>query len=62
MKKAASNILPSTEEILLTLGEQMKLARLRRRLSAELVAERAGICRASLWKVEKGDPSVAIGI
>ena len=29
---------------------------------AELVAERAGISRASLWKVEKGDPSVAMGI
>jgi len=31
-------------------------------LSAELVSERAGISRASLWKVEKGDPSVAMGI
>ena len=29
---------------------------------AELVAERAGISRASLWNVEKGSPSVAIGI
>lgn len=44
------------------MGEQIKLARLRRSLSAELVSERAGISRASLWKVEKGDPSVAIGI
>lgn len=62
MKKAAYNILPRTEEILKTMGEQIKLARLRRSLSAELVAERAGISRASLWKVEKGDPSVAMGI
>ena len=45
-----------------SVGEQIKLARLRRSLSAELVAERAGISRASLWKVEKGDPSVAMGI
>ena len=45
-----------------TVGEQIKLARLRRGLSAELVAERAGISRASLWKVEKGEPSVAMGI
>ena len=44
------------------MGEQIKLARLRRSLSAELVSERAGISRASLRKVEKGDPSVAIGI
>ncbi|HJD14067.1 MAG TPA: helix-turn-helix domain-containing protein [Candidatus Ruminococcus avistercoris] len=62
MKKAAYNILPGTEEILKTMGEQIKLARLRRSLSAELVSERAGISRASLWKVEKGDPSVAMGI
>ena len=31
-------------------------------LSSELTSERAGISRASLWKVEKGDPSVAMGI
>ena len=62
MKKASYNILPTTEEILTTMGEQIKLARLRRSLSTELVAERAGISRASLWKVEKGDPSVAMGI
>ena len=62
MKKAAYSILPGTEEILATMGEQIKLARLRRGLSAELVVERAGISRASLWKVEKGEPSVAMGI
>ncbi len=62
MRKAAHNILPETEEILKTMGEQIKLARLRRNLSVELVAQRAGISRASLWNVEKGSPSVAIGI
>lgn len=62
MKKAVYNILPATEEILKTMGEQIKLARLRRDLSAELVAERAGISRTSLWKVESGSPAVAIGI
>ena len=62
MKKAAYNILPATEEILRTMGEQIKLARLRRDLSAELIAERAGISRSSLWKVEYGSPAVAMGI
>ena len=62
MKKISYNILPTTEQTLKTMGEQIKLARLRRNLSAELVAERAGISRASLWNVEKGSPSVAIGI
>ena len=62
LKKAVYNILPATENILETMGEQIKLARLRRDLSAELVAERAGISRTSLWKVESGSPAVAIGI
>ncbi len=62
MKKALSNILPETEKILNTMGEQIKLARLRRSLSAELVAQRAGISRATLWKVENGNPAVAMGI
>ena len=62
MKKVSYNILPATEEILKTMGEQIKLARLRRNLTVELVAERAGISRASLWNVEKGSPSVAMRI
>ena len=62
MNKTSYHILPATEEILRTMGEQIKLARLRRNLSVELVAARAGISRASLWNVEKGSPSVAIGI
>lgn len=62
MRKAVYNILPATENILETMGEQIKLARLRRDLSAELLAERAGISRTSLWKVESGSPAVAIGI
>ncbi len=55
-------VLPQTQEILEQLGEQIKLARLRRHLSAELVAERAGVSRTTVWNVEKGSPSVAIGI
>lgn len=62
MKKAAYHILPPTAGILETMGEQIKLARLRRGLTAELAAERAGISRATLWKVEKGNPAVAMGI
>lgn len=62
MKQAAYNIMPTTENILKTLGEQIKLARLRRNLTAELVAERAGVSRSSLWKVESGNPAVAMGI
>ena len=38
------------------------MARLRRRIPAELAAERAGISRSALWAVENGSPSVALGI
>jgi transcriptional regulator with XRE-family HTH domain len=61
MAKKSVTILPKTQEYLTQLGEQVKLARLRRKLSVELVSERAGISRATLWAVEKGSPSVAIG-
>ena len=44
------------------MGEQIKLARIRRKYPVQIVADRAGISRATLWKVEKGDPGVAIGI
>ena len=53
--------MPDTLEILKQLGEQIKEARLRRELSAELVAERASVSRATVWAVEKGLASVSIG-
>jgi len=61
MSKKATVILPQTQEILIQMGEQIRLARLRRHLSAELVAERAGLSRMTLSNIEKGSPSVAIG-
>ena len=61
MSKKSVVVMPDTQKILENMGEQIKMARLRRNLSTELVAERAGISRATLWAVEKGTPSVAIG-
>lgn len=54
-------LMPETQHKLTQMGEQIKLARLRRKLTVELVAERAGISRTTLWNVEKGSSSVAIG-
>ncbi len=62
MNKRSVVIMPQTQMLLSTMGEQIKLARLRRKLSVNLVSERAGISRATLWAVEKGSPSVAMGI
>ena len=62
MAKRKAVIMPKTQDILRILGEQIKMARLRRKISVNLAAERAGVSRATIWHVEKGDPSVAIGI
>lgn len=62
MGKKTVVLMPATQEILETMGNQIKLARLRRKISADLAAQRAGISRATLWAVEKGSPSVAVGI
>ncbi len=43
------------------MGENIKLARKRRKLTAVQVAERADISRSTLYLVEKGDTSVAMG-
>jgi transcriptional regulator with XRE-family HTH domain len=61
MGRKPTTLLPKTTNILATMGEQIKMARLRRDLSVELVAERARISRATLWNIEKGSPSVSIG-
>jgi transcriptional regulator with XRE-family HTH domain len=43
------------------MGENIKLARKRRRLTTQQVAERAGISRNTLYLLEKGNPGVSIG-
>jgi transcriptional regulator with XRE-family HTH domain len=54
-------MLPRIRRILETLGENIRFARLRRKLSAEQLSERAGIGRMTLYKIEKGSPVVAMG-
>ena len=62
MANKTVKIMRSTENILKQMGEQIKLARLRRGISATLAAERAGISRSTLWNVEKGNSSVSMGV
>lgn len=47
--------------ILRKLGEDIRDARRRRRISTATMAERATISRMTLHKVERGDPSVSLG-
>ncbi|MCQ2075365.1 MAG: helix-turn-helix domain-containing protein [Bacteroidaceae bacterium] len=44
------------------MGEQFKLARKRRHLSMQDIAERATVTRLTVSKVEHGDPAVSMGI
>lgn len=53
---------PATRRALKKLGADLREARLRRRLSAQLVSERAATSRSTLLKIEQGSPSVSIGI
>src|SRR3990167_4873369 len=61
MARKKSILLPSLQRLLASLGENIRLARLRRKFSATMVAERAGITRNTLRAIERGDPSVMIG-
>lgn len=54
-------VLPRYKDVLAQMGEQIKLARKRRKLTAVQVAERADISRSTLHLIEKGTPSVAMG-
>ncbi|MHC5202758.1 helix-turn-helix transcriptional regulator [Myroides sp. LJL119] len=54
-------ILPRYKDALSQMGEQIKLARKRRKLTTIQVAERADIARSTLNLIEKGEPSVAMG-
>ena len=62
MGKTMPSLVPRVARLLDGLGAHLKLARLRRKYSAEIVAQRAGISRRTLSKVEQGNPAVALGI
>lgn len=61
MANKTPTLLPRIQRILEELGENIRLARLRRKLSTIQVAERAGMGRTTLVKIEQGQPGVGIG-
>lgn len=61
MGRESVTTLPALQRRLQEVGENLRLARLRRRLHAEQVAERAGVSRTTLRAMERGDPSVSFG-
>ena len=61
MKSKGTNYTQKQKNILASLGENIKLARLRRKLSIRSMAERAGIATSTLGNIEAGSPSVSLG-
>ena len=54
-------IFPAERKILTDFGERIKLARLRRHISAETLAVRSNISRMTLHRAEKGSPAISLG-
>lgn len=61
MAKKIAPLLPFTEELLYQFGDRLHVARLRRRLSAKQVAERAGMSPMTLRSLERGGSGVTMG-
>ncbi|MEA3452436.1 MAG: helix-turn-helix domain-containing protein [Bacteroidota bacterium] len=61
MKSKKQILFPKHQKILEQVGENIKLARKRRKLTTIQVSERASITRKTLYEIEKGNPKVAFG-
>ena len=62
MSRNSVILLPKNRKLLQAVGDNIKLARLRRKLTMVQVSERAGISRPTLSSLEKGSPAVSLGI
>lgn len=61
MPSSSPIVFPQEQRLLAALGERIRLARLRRQLTTTTVAQRAGIARSTLYKVEAGDAGATLG-
>lgn len=61
MPAAAPATAPEDRELLTRLGEKLRRARERQKVSAVAAAEAAGISRPTLHRIERGEPGVAMG-
>ena len=61
MGRRTSPLLPRVERALASVGEQLRLARRRRKLTAKQVAERAGMAVNTLRSIERGSAGTTLG-
>jgi transcriptional regulator with XRE-family HTH domain len=59
--KRKATLFPKQEKMLAMLGENIKLATKRRNLTQTMIAERTGLSKPTLRRIEKGEGSVSIG-
>lgn len=62
MARIAPPLLPRLRRELTGLGERLRQARLRRAYTIENIAQRVGVTRKTLGRVEQGDPAVSLGV
>jgi transcriptional regulator with XRE-family HTH domain len=62
MSRTSRPLFPQTQRRAEALGERLRLARLRRRMSLTELAERVGVTRGTLSRLEKGDLSTNLGL
>lgn len=61
-KPIARNYSRYSRQALTLLGSLLRLARIERKIGTQALAERAGISRDMLYRIEKGDPRCEIGV
>jgi len=62
VSKASARVSPRVSQALAKLGADLRNARRRQRMPLAYAADRALISRSTLYKVERGDPGVSLGI
>lgn len=61
LEKRSPVVFPRNQKVLAQLGENIKLACKRRQLTQTQLAERTGLSRMTIRKIEQGDAKVALG-
>ena len=63
MRSSVHDVLPpKVRRSLVKFGGDIALARRKRRLTTQMMAERLGVSKSTYLRVEKGDPTVSMGI